>query len=119
MKIVFSDHCASLARIERSSQCDSRKGSCRQTRKSILRPRESAGQFASIAAEVAAGPPIGRSVLPLTCGAHAPALTIIITGIYAEEWLLEIEAIAAAQASLSRLRMSEVVTSITSGKVAM
>ena len=27
-------------------------------------------------------------------GDHAPALTIIITGIYAEEWLLEIEAIA-------------------------
>lgn len=29
-------------------------------------------------------------------GAHAPALTIVITGIYDEEWLLEIEAIAAA-----------------------
>ncbi|WP_129641300.1 RidA family protein [Peristeroidobacter agariperforans] len=29
-------------------------------------------------------------------GTHAPALTIIITGIYDEEWLLEIEAIAAA-----------------------
>ena len=29
-------------------------------------------------------------------GAHSPALTIIITGIYDEEWLLEIEAIAAA-----------------------
>lgn len=29
-------------------------------------------------------------------GSHAPALTIIITGIYDEEWLLEIEAIAAA-----------------------
>lgn len=29
-------------------------------------------------------------------GAHTPALTIIITGIYDEEWLLEIEAIAAA-----------------------
>jgi enamine deaminase RidA (YjgF/YER057c/UK114 family) len=28
-------------------------------------------------------------------GAHAPALTIIITGIYDEEWLLEIEAVAA------------------------
>ena len=28
-------------------------------------------------------------------GAHTPALTIIITGIYDEEWLLEIEAIAA------------------------
>lgn len=27
-------------------------------------------------------------------GDHCPALTIIITGIYAEEWLLEIEAIA-------------------------
>jgi enamine deaminase RidA (YjgF/YER057c/UK114 family) len=29
-------------------------------------------------------------------GTHAPALTVIITGIYDEEWLLEIEAIAAA-----------------------
>ena len=29
-------------------------------------------------------------------GAHTPALTIIITGIYDEEWLLEIEAVAAA-----------------------
>ncbi|NDL57978.1 RidA family protein [Phytoactinopolyspora mesophila] len=28
-------------------------------------------------------------------GSHRPALTIIITDIYAEEWLLEIEAIAA------------------------
>lgn len=28
-------------------------------------------------------------------GAHSPALTIIITGIYDEAWLLEIEAIAA------------------------
>jgi 2-iminobutanoate/2-iminopropanoate deaminase len=27
-------------------------------------------------------------------GAHRPALTIIITGIYAPEWLLEIEAVA-------------------------
>jgi 2-iminobutanoate/2-iminopropanoate deaminase len=27
-------------------------------------------------------------------GGHTPALTIIITDIYAEEWLLEIEAIA-------------------------
>ncbi|MET0533151.1 MAG: RidA family protein [Steroidobacter sp.] len=29
-------------------------------------------------------------------GAHTPALTIIITGIYDEAWLLEIEAVAAA-----------------------
>ena len=29
-------------------------------------------------------------------GAHSPALTIIITGIYDEAWLLEIEAITAA-----------------------
>lgn len=29
-------------------------------------------------------------------GEHAPALTVIITGIYDAEWLLEIEAIAAA-----------------------
>jgi 2-iminobutanoate/2-iminopropanoate deaminase len=29
-------------------------------------------------------------------GAHSPALTVIITGIFDEKWLLEIEAIAAA-----------------------
>lgn len=29
-------------------------------------------------------------------GGRAPALTVIITGIYSEEWLLEIEAVAAA-----------------------
>jgi hypothetical protein len=29
-------------------------------------------------------------------GERAPALTVIITGIYDESWLLEIEAIAAA-----------------------
>ncbi|HEY0683415.1 MAG TPA: RidA family protein [Steroidobacter sp.] len=29
-------------------------------------------------------------------GSHTPALTIVITGIYDEEWLLEIEAVAAA-----------------------
>lgn len=29
-------------------------------------------------------------------GEHAPALTVIICDIYAEEWLLEIEAVAAA-----------------------
>jgi enamine deaminase RidA (YjgF/YER057c/UK114 family) len=29
-------------------------------------------------------------------GTHSPALTVIITGIYDEHWLLEIEAIAAA-----------------------
>jgi 2-iminobutanoate/2-iminopropanoate deaminase len=29
-------------------------------------------------------------------GERAPALTVIITGIYDEAWLLEIEAIAAA-----------------------
>ena len=29
-------------------------------------------------------------------GSHAPALTVVITGIFDEKWLLEIEAIAAA-----------------------
>jgi 2-iminobutanoate/2-iminopropanoate deaminase len=28
-------------------------------------------------------------------GAHRPALTVIITGIFDEKWLLEIEAVAA------------------------
>ena len=40
----------------------------------------------------AANAAVRREVL----GDHAPALTIIITGIYDVEWLLEIEAIAAA-----------------------
>lgn len=31
-----------------------------------------------------------------TLGDHRPALTVIITGIYDERWLVEIEAIAAA-----------------------
>lgn len=31
-----------------------------------------------------------------TLGAHAPALTVIIAGIFDEAWLLEIEAVAAA-----------------------
>jgi len=34
---------------------------------------------------------IRREVL----GAHSPALTVIITGIFDEKWLLEIEAVAA------------------------
>lgn len=29
-------------------------------------------------------------------GSHAPALTVIITGIFDEKWLLEIEAVAVA-----------------------
>jgi enamine deaminase RidA (YjgF/YER057c/UK114 family) len=33
--------------------------------------------------------------IPVTVGDHAPALTVIITGIFDEQWLLEIEAIAA------------------------
>lgn len=38
---------------------------------------------------------IRRQVL----GDHAPALTVIITGIHDEAWLLEIEAVAARQTS--------------------
>lgn len=37
-----------------------------------------------------------REVRQEVLGAHAPALTVIITGIFDESWLLEIEAIAAA-----------------------
>jgi 2-iminobutanoate/2-iminopropanoate deaminase len=37
-----------------------------------------------------------REVRQEFLGAHSPALTVIITGIYDESWLLEIEAIAAA-----------------------
>ncbi|MDY6944377.1 MAG: RidA family protein [Pseudomonadota bacterium] len=39
---------------------------------------------------------INAAVRKEVLGAHAPALTIIITGIYDQEWLLEIEAVAAA-----------------------
>ncbi len=37
-----------------------------------------------------------RSVREEVLGDHAPALTVIITGIFDEAWLVEIEAIAAA-----------------------
>jgi len=37
-----------------------------------------------------------REVRQEVLGVHAPALTVIITGIFDESWLLEIEAIAAA-----------------------
>ena len=37
-----------------------------------------------------------REVRRAVLGDHAPALTVIITGIFDEEWLLEIEAIAEA-----------------------
>jgi 2-iminobutanoate/2-iminopropanoate deaminase len=36
-----------------------------------------------------------RAVRQAVLGDHAPALTVIITGIFDEQWLLEIEAIAA------------------------
>jgi 2-iminobutanoate/2-iminopropanoate deaminase len=37
-----------------------------------------------------------REVRQEFLGSHAPALTVVITGIYDESWLLEVEAIAAA-----------------------
>jgi enamine deaminase RidA (YjgF/YER057c/UK114 family) len=37
-----------------------------------------------------------REIRQEALGDHAPALTVIITGIFDEEWLLEIEAIAVA-----------------------
>ncbi len=36
-----------------------------------------------------------RKQLAATLGTHSPALTVIITGIFDEKWLLEIEAVAA------------------------
>ncbi len=39
---------------------------------------------------------LNREVRQAVLGNHAPALTVIITGIFDEQWLLEIEAIAAA-----------------------
>jgi enamine deaminase RidA (YjgF/YER057c/UK114 family) len=38
---------------------------------------------------------INREVRQEFLGAHSPALTVIITGIFDEKWLLEIEAVAA------------------------
>jgi 2-iminobutanoate/2-iminopropanoate deaminase len=37
-----------------------------------------------------------REIRQDVLGAHSPALTVIITGIFDEKWLLEIEAVAAA-----------------------
>jgi enamine deaminase RidA (YjgF/YER057c/UK114 family) len=37
-----------------------------------------------------------RAIRQAVLGGHAPALTVIITGIFDENWLIEIEAIAAA-----------------------
>jgi 2-iminobutanoate/2-iminopropanoate deaminase len=37
-----------------------------------------------------------REIRSEVLGAHAPALTVVIAGIFDEKWLLEIEAIAAA-----------------------
>lgn len=37
-----------------------------------------------------------REIRQEVLGSHAPALTVIITGIFDEKWLLEIEAVAAA-----------------------
>jgi 2-iminobutanoate/2-iminopropanoate deaminase len=39
---------------------------------------------------------VNREVRQAVLGSHAPALTVIITGIFDPAWLLEIEAIAAA-----------------------
>jgi len=39
---------------------------------------------------------VNREVRQEVLGSHTPALTVIITGIFDEAWLLEIEAIAAA-----------------------
>ena len=37
-----------------------------------------------------------REVRKEVLGAHSPALTVIITGIFDEKWLIEIEAVAVA-----------------------
>jgi enamine deaminase RidA (YjgF/YER057c/UK114 family) len=37
-----------------------------------------------------------REIRKEVLGSHSPALTVIITGIFDEKWLLEIEAVAAA-----------------------
>jgi len=39
---------------------------------------------------------VNREVRQRVLGGHAPALTVIVTGIFDERWLIEIEAIAAA-----------------------
>ena len=40
--------------------------------------------------------PLSRDLRQEFLGAHSPALTVIIAGIFDERWLLEIEATAAA-----------------------
>jgi 2-iminobutanoate/2-iminopropanoate deaminase len=75
---------------------------CRLTWRNVQAQLEAAGMALTDLVKVtvflsdrqyrAANAAVRREVL----GAHTPALTIIITGIYDEEWLLEIEAIAAA-----------------------
>lgn len=37
-----------------------------------------------------------REIRQEVLGSHAPALTVIITGIFDEQWLLEIETVAVA-----------------------
>lgn len=77
-------------------------GQCRLVWRNIFAVLEEAGMDAANIAKVntylsdrayrAANSRIREEVL----GDHRPALTIIITDIYAEEWLLEIEAVAVA-----------------------
>jgi enamine deaminase RidA (YjgF/YER057c/UK114 family) len=78
------------------------EGQCRLVWRNILAVLAEAGMGVANLAKVttylsdrehrAANGRIREEVL----GGHRPALTIIITGIYAEEWLLEIEAVAVA-----------------------
>jgi 2-iminobutanoate/2-iminopropanoate deaminase len=75
---------------------------CRLTWRNVQAQLEAAGMALTDLVKVtvflsdrqyrAANAAVRREVL----GAHTPALTIIITGIYDEQWLLEIEAVAAA-----------------------
>jgi 2-iminobutanoate/2-iminopropanoate deaminase len=39
---------------------------------------------------------VNREIRQEILGAHRPAMTVVITGIFDEKWLLEIEAVAAA-----------------------
>jgi 2-iminobutanoate/2-iminopropanoate deaminase len=39
---------------------------------------------------------VNREIRQEMLGAHRPAMTVVITGIFDEKWLLEIEAVAAA-----------------------
>jgi enamine deaminase RidA (YjgF/YER057c/UK114 family) len=81
---------------------DDFESQCRLVWRNVTAQLEEAGLGVSNLAKVTiflssrAFAEINSRVRQEVLGTHRPALTVIITGIYDERWLLEIEAIAAA-----------------------